>query len=434
MMFKLLMKRFKFLLQLSCTGIASILIASCSSPRHGIVPSQTKQPSVRVLITEKQSRAVVGIQAPALVYLTGSLPMMALESAEIEMTVQQNGTILCTVHGTSKTFSSEIIKIACEDEQNTCIYNGKKYSDTLIFSTDGKTISALNVLKLEKYLQGVVGNEIGTDRKEADFEAIKAQAILARTYALLKLEAPMVHQFDLYDDTRDQVFTGSELIPAMIWRAVYQTNGVVLMFGNHLAETYYHSTCGGATEAPQLVWNRPQGKSFLNGVHDDESGVVNCKISPSYRWREEYTRSEMENIVKKYLPSANPDYEQIQFAPDAYLLDLRITKRMPSGRIAELQILMGNPGGKKIYTVFGDRVRWVLRRTDGSSILRSDLFDLDISRDSNNWITKITIRGGGSGHGVGMCQWGAIGLSRKGRSTKNILQKYFPGTELKKIY
>jgi stage II sporulation protein D len=93
---------------------------------------------------------------------------------------------------------------------------------------------------------------------------------------------------------------------------------------------------------------------------------------------------------------------------------------------------MGNRLQQRSYYVHGDRVRYALRRPGSDQPLRSALFDIRIERDAARWITQGRIDGGGSGHGVGLCQWGAIGKARDGHSAREILQEYFPGTELRR--
>ncbi|MAT39288.1 MAG: hypothetical protein CL946_06765, partial [Ectothiorhodospiraceae bacterium] len=116
------------------------------------------------------------------------------------------------------------------------------------------------------------------------------------------------------------------------------------------------------------------------------------------------------------------------------LLDIKIKKRAPSGRVLELALYLGTPGKFETLELRSDKIRWVIRQPNKEDILRSTLFDLDISRDSKKWISKVTFSGGGSGHGVGMCQWGAIERARQGHAHESILKAYFPGTAIKTLY
>jgi stage II sporulation protein D len=309
------------------------------------------------------------------------------------------------------------------------------YGDTLLIASDGQSLYIINILPLEKYVKSVVPREIGRNRKSDEQQAINAQAIIARTYALGKIMLPLARLFDVYDDTRDQVFGGIGGRDALTTRGVEQTAGQVLVYGGKLAECYFHSTCGGHTEASSLVWQRPQSKPYLTGGSDRGRGEDFCRISPSYRWTEEYTREELEAILRTFLPSASEAIIPSDI-PDSqwYLLDLNILKRGASGRVTTLQVVMGNRMHQRSYYLHGDKIRWGLRRPGGDEPLRSGLFDISISRNSAHWIERVLINGGGSGHGVGMCQWGAIGMARSGFSTQEVLRKYFPGTEILTLY
>lgn len=316
---------------------------------------------------------------------------------------------------------------------------GKSYSDTLLIACDGSSLFVVNVLPLEDYLAGVLPNEIGR-RTDEEAEAVKAQAVLARTYAMAKIISPVKRLFDLYGDTRDQVFSGAGAadgggIDPIAASALRSTSGQVLTYNGTLAECYFHSTCGGATEASSLVWERPQSKPYLAGVLDEGAAGVWCSISPSWRWSERYTREELEALLRVYLPAATDAVPPSELSdPSRHLLDIAITERMPSGRVETLRIVFGTPKQQRVVLLRGDKIRWVLRRSDGSGPLRSTLFDLAAERDARRWIRTVRIDGGGNGHGIGLCQWGAVARARAGFSARSILEAYFPGTDIDKRY
>ncbi len=314
-------------------------------------------------------------------------------------------------------------------------FEGKRYSDTLVFLTDGTNIFLVNVLPLELYLRSVVPNEIGRNRKSEEIEAIKAQAILARTYTMMKINAPLLRLFDVYDDTRDQVYSGGTNHEPLVTKAILSCKGKVLMYENQFAECYFHSTCGGKTEAISYVWQRPQSKPYLVGLTDNDDSEDYCRIAPAYRWTEYYTRKDLESIIRNYLPSTNEALATDAFLKtNWYLLDVNIVKRSPSGRVSQLKFLLGDRNIQRSFYVSGDKIRWAIRRSEGNALLRSTLFDIYAERDKNNWIKTVRIDGGGNGHGIGMCQWGAIGRAVKGHSCEKILSAYFPGTSIVKVY
>jgi stage II sporulation protein D len=313
---------------------------------------------------------------------------------------------------------------------------GKSYADTLLVACDGASLYVVNILPLEDYLAGVLPNEIGR-RRDEEIEAVKAQANLARTYAFAKILSPVKRLFDLYGDTRDQVFSGAgdDNNDPVAARALRATAGQLLTFNGALAEGYYHSTCGGSTEASSLVWERPQSKPYLTGVRDEGAGGAWCNISPAWRWSESYTRAELEALLRNYLPAATDAIPAAELAdPSRHLLDIAVVGRMPSGRVESLRIVFGTPKQQRSVLLRGDRIRWVLRRGDGSGPLRSTLFDLSVVRDGARWIRSVRIDGGGNGHGIGLCQWGAVARARAGFSARGILEAYFPGTDIDRRY
>ena len=413
--------------------VLALLLLSCS-PASNIDRIGKTGPTVRVCIADPASALICGLQAGAIIE-TDRKQYTLQDSSRLTCLLEGDGQLRVRVGTTEIADAGTVFRCWYRDGTKYFLLDGRRYSDTLLLTTDGKRLYAVNTLPLERYLGGVVANEIGTVRTEDEIEAVKAQAVLARTYALMKIELPLTRLFDVYSDARDQVFTGMEYQTELSVRAVRATAGQALSFEGKLAECYYHGTCGGSTEAVSLVWKRPQSKPYLVGVKDAGRHGSYCAMSPSYRWTETYQRGELEGILRTYLPAASDSMPAANLsAAQWHLLDLRILDRMPSGRVSRLGIIMGNRSRQWKYAIDADRIRWVFRRPDAHSILRSGLFDLEIARDANQWITSVTVRGGGNGHGIGFCQWGAIGRAKKGFLAEEILQAYFPGTAIVEGY
>ena len=411
---------------------ALCIITGCSAPLQQSVPSG--EPSIRVCIAERSREFVLGIGEGAVLETVGS--RFSLDGhRELRCVLNENGGMEIFMDGRAARTFRGAFRCFYRDGTGAFSIDDGSYGDTLLVASDGRMLFVVNILPLESYLAGVVPNEIGRNRKRSEMEAIRAQAVLARTYALGKIALPLARLFDVYGDARDQMYTGREGRDPLATEAISDTRGMALTWKGQLAECYFHSTCGGHTEASSLVWKRPQSKPYLTGTADRGDGDDYCRISPSYRWTEAYVREEMEHMLRTFLPAANEAIlaEDIP-AENWHLLDLNIIKRMPSGRVATLQIVMGNRAHQRAYYVHGDKIRWALRRTDSGRALRSLLFDVHIDRDANRWITDIRIDGGGVGHGVGFCQWGGIGRARGGQAFPDILTAYFPGTGLTSLY
>ncbi|MBE0642849.1 MAG: SpoIID/LytB domain-containing protein [Bacteroidetes bacterium] len=409
------------------------VVAGCSAPLQEQLRDRGV-PSIRVCIADRAREASIGISEGALLLTPeGRYSLDGFKEMRCELAA--DGGIQVFMDGKAARRFRGVARCYYRRPGSVFSLNERTYSDTLLFASDGQSLYVINILPLEEYLKSVVPREIGRNRKIEEQAAINAQAILARTYALGKISLPLARLFDVYDDTRDQVFGGIGERDELTTRGVEQTAGQVLAYGGKLAECYYHSTCGGRTAASSLVWQRPQSKPYLIGGSDRGRDGDYCRISPSYRWTEEYTRADLESILRTFLPSANEAILPSDI-PDSkwYLLDLNILKRGASGRVTTLQVVMGNRGQQRSYYIHGDKVRWGIRRPGGDQPLRSTLFDISISRNSAHWIERVRIDGGGSGHGVGMCQWGAIGMARAGFSCEDILQNYFPATEILTLY
>ena len=408
----------------------SIILFGCSSTLN-VPEARSVDHSIRVCIADRARDVVIGISDGAVLHTAGKRYILDGHQT-LRCRLEADGTIEVLADEKPARRFRGVARCFYRQAGSTFSIDGRLYSDTLLLASDGQSLYVINVLPLEEYLKSVVPREIGRNRKVEEIEAVRAQAILARTYALAKITLPLTRLFDVYDDTRDQVFGGIGERDELSTRAVEQTAGRVISYENKLAECYYHSTCGGRTEASSLVWQRPQSKPYLTGGSDRGDGSDYCRISPSYRWTEEYSRSDLEAILRTFLPSAN-DAILAEDIPEEkwYLLDLNILKRGSSGRATMLQIVMGNRLQQRSYYLHGDKLRYGLRRPGGDQPLRSSLFDISITRNSAHWIERVRIDGGGNGHGVGLCQWGAIGMARAGKRADDILRWYFPDTEIK---
>ncbi len=407
-----------------------LLLASCSSTN--IPPRSANRPAIRVCIEESDTPADVAALVPCVLSIGGE--RVQLPANTRCRFLRSGGAWTLAGAGASRAIPDGGCRLIGRGSAACFATGGKIYSDTLIFYPQADKLFVLNALPLEDYLLQVVPAEIGADRRAADAEAVKAQAIVARSYAWARIASPARRLFDVYDDERDQRFGGYAPPSSLIASAVRASEGSVILFAGVPAETHFHSACGGRTEAPQLVWGRAMAKSWLNGVVDAEGGAAYCCIAPSFRWTETYTRSRLEEIIRAHLASALPAGAAAAIPEGQYLLDLRIVKRLPSGRVGELQIVFGAAAAHTRFSVFGDNIRRLLRRPDGGALLRSTLFDIGIERDKDNWISAVRIKGGGSGHGVGFCQWGAIGMARQGKTAPEIIFHYFPATEIRAVY
>jgi stage II sporulation protein D len=301
--------------------------------------------------------------------------------------------------------------------------NGQKYRGILevLFVAEDSTLLALNWLWVEDYLKGVIPFEMG-NQTQAEFEALKAQAVTARTYALSQIKKSESKGFDLESSVIDQVYGSMDKEEKLVNQAIDQTEGEVITYNGKFIQAFYHANCGGRTESVDEVWGH--GKiPYLKSVSDDG----NCSWYKRFEWRVAWEREKLEQSMPQYLK------EHTEYSPDAVskIKDVKIVKRSDSGRVRQLDI---KTDGRSFH-LKKDKIRWVIRKAeDPSAILPSTLFDVSIIRDSEGDIDSIVFEGRGNGHGVGMCQTGAIGMARKGYTYRQILRHYYSDTEITKVY
>lgn len=305
--------------------------------------------------------------------------------------------------------------------------NGTRYGGTLDIFHDGASLIVLNRIGIEEYLRGVVGWEIGF-LPEEKIEAAKSQAVAARTYALTRV-LQSEELWDLLGDESDQVYRGLEKTTDVIDRAIEETAGVIATYRGELLRTYYSSTCGGRTAPLEEVWFEREGAPYLMGVPDGvgrrfDPDHAFCRASPRFRWKEEWSGGpDIASIVSNLALETERPVEEL-----GRLHNIEVVKRGRAGRLFTTRF--STDAGD--IDIGGDRVRWVLRRMSDGGILRSTWVDIKVER-SGDLVTAVTAEGRGFGHGIGLCQWGAMGMAEAGYNFTQILKHYYPGARLEHV-
>ncbi|PSF38451.1 sporulation protein [Aphanothece hegewaldii CCALA 016] len=252
----------------------------------------------------------------------------------------------------------------------------------------GKGVTAVNLVDLESYLYSVVGSEaIAT----WPIEALKAQAVAARTYALNKSSTGSNRFYDLDTTVQTQVYKGLQTEYSSTHEAVNQTSGQILTYNGKAILAVFHSSSGGHTENVEEVWS--SALPYLRGVVDYD------QTAPVFQWEKSFNTNQIGNLlgvgtVKSFIPE-------------------RITR---NGRIITLKVI-GEKGSKIIDD---SHLRKVLD-------LKSTLFTVSVQDN------LVEIKGRGYGHGIGLSQWGAYYLSLQGVSYNDILSHYYQNVKLTKI-
>ena len=301
-------------------------------------------------------------------------------------------------------------------------WNGKKYRGELVITQTDSGFLVVNRLPMDSYLRGVVPLEIG-NRTAAEFAAVQAQVVAARTYAYKHLSSSRA--FDMYATVQDQVYGGVDAEKPQADAAIMTTRDVVVLYNGRPITTPYHSTCGGSTAGVSEVWYDQPDQPYLRPVSDRIPGTNNfyCDSSPRFTWTQSYDAAGLRAVMEKYLAA----YTKAPKNGLGKITDIREQGRTPSGRVAALTVQTESGS----YTLRGNDIRFVLRDPKGA-ILNSTYFSFT-QETSGGEVSSLNVNGRGYGHGIGMCQWGAIGRARAGQNYRTILETYYPGTTIGRI-
>lgn len=302
------------------------------------------------------------------------------------------------------------------------IWDGKRYRGDIVISPTDSGLLVVNRLSMDSYLRGVVPLEIG-NRTSAEVAAVQAQAVAARTYAYKHLTP--ARAFDMYATVQDQVYGGVDAEKPQSDTAIMSTADVVVLYNGQPITTPYHSTCGGSTAGVSEVWYDQPDQPYLRPVSDKIPGTNNyyCDPSPRFSWTQSYDAAGLRSVMEKYLAT----YTRAPKNGVGRITDIREQGRTPSGRVAALAIQTESG----TYTLRGNDIRFVLRDPKGA-ILNSTSFTFT-KETSGGEVSSFNVNGRGYGHGIGMCQWGAIGRARAGQNYRTILETYYPGTTIGRI-
>ena len=378
-------------------------------------------PFVRVLLEDNNSEITVSAQESFAIECLKDGTQSIYYSAQPVKIINQ-GNFIKVINYKNNIIAEHLneINILPRGTNNRLKVISKTFRGILKFLPEGGNVRLINIVYMEDYLRGVVPPELGK-RKESEIEAVKAQAIAARTYAMAHLKQYGNQPYDMKSSIIDQVYDGASVELDIVNKALDATAGQVLYYQDKYVNAYYHSTCGGMTDNIEKVWDRKESP-YLKAAKDGDA----CSWSKYFRWEEHFTEQQLRSRMEQYLSSDRGKDLRI-----AKIKDIKILDRTPGGRVGKMKVTTEN----NIYTFKKDRIRWVLGRTSNPDlILPSDNFDLHITRYNDGSVKAVTFSGKGYGHGVGMCQCGAIGLSRKGWTSANILKKYYTDVEIKKIY
>ena len=380
-------------------------------------------PQLRIGLAVGVPSATLGGGADLVVTDPGGGRLATIPAGEQWRVVASGTGVSVQPSGRTGSTPAEMIAVTTTDPSATVKVNGRTYRGIVEVVRDTGGVTLVNRLPLETYLLGVVSAEMGR-RNLAEFEALRAQAVVSRTYALRNLLRRAALGFDLHASVADQVYSGSGSETAEGLDAVHSTRGMVLTYAGAPIDAFYYSTCGGRTADGVEVF-RAASRPYLRSFADvDEQGTAYCSISPRYRWREEWTGDALRATLRRTLPvTAGVPGDRVREVRDVW-----VVQRTASGRVGRLAITLG----ANQVMVDGPAVRQVLRPASGD-LLRSAAFTLTATGGGGG-ISRLVAEGSGAGHGVGLCQWGAVARSRAGQDFERILAAYYPGAALQRLY
>ena len=373
--------------------VLTVFLLFLSVPVDG-VPVEKSSNLIRVCVIDGKDRIGLILKSAYKVYeINSDRVLMEGYRLHTDIAITKSGLLIG-----KKEVSSYGIKVKTAKDSTTYIDSRRFRGDINIIRKDDLKLTVVNNVDLEDYLYGVLYHEVSHRWPK---EALKAQAIAARTFALYQKRQNALQPYDLRSDIYSQVYGGSTSEKWSTTRAVNLTNGKILVYNGDIFSSYYHATCAGHTEDATNLWTIDLPP--LKGVECDS-----CKYSPHYKWVKDIPLWQITNKLKEN------GYKTGRIA------SIIILSKNSSGRIEKIEIK--DEAGVSLILTAKD-----FRQMIGPNAVRSTKFDISIKG------SQAYLQGYGWGHGAGMCQWGAFGMARKGKKAEEILKHYYPGAEITTI-
>ncbi len=454
MIFKIIKNSHKFYL----IGI----IIFCVFQNHSV--SAAREPLIRVLISKNTNLRIRSDRSIPLIIKGQKFSDKKIKGLTLKK--ESNRTTIFFDKNKQKIYDlKNKSKIVVKSSDGRGIWVGqKRYLGKLNLYILDSEILVINILGIEKYLSSVVGSEMPA---KWPLEALKAQAIASRTYALKQKGNSL---YDIDSTNKNQVYSGLEARTYKTIRAVRSTRSLVLTYKNKLINALFHSSSGGMTENSQDVWKNEY--PYLSSVKDFD------KNNPKLRWQKKFSNEELKSLFPKIGGIKKIEIQNITntgrvknvkllgyYGSDQMSgVDIRKRLNLKSNFVRfefiEDNEIESNNNNSKLLTTnkFGDEpLSYIVKAGDSlndiayqynvnvyeiidlNSIKDSSLININqkllIPRNSSNsssTVEKILVVSGyGSGHGVGMSQWGARYMASKGQKAERILKHFYKGVKIK---
>ena len=263
----------------------------------------------------------------------------------------------------------------------------RNYGGAISFRVNNKKLDIVNRVEMDEYLKGVLPKEMSPS---FPMESLKAQALCSRSFAINNYNKFIKNGYNLDDTTRSQVYYGKDVEEKTTNKAVEETIGQVIKYDGKVAETIFCASSGGYTVASSEAWG---GNSVPYLISKEDPYSV-------HPWKYELKNSDLKKLNLSDVFSVSLDYNN-------------------SNRVNNLTFSTSKGDVKIKATDFRQKI--------GNTLIKSTLFDVNVIGN------KVFVSGKGYGHGVGMSQYGAVEMAKKGSNYKDIIEFYFPGTNIEKI-
>ena len=362
--------------------------------------SAAREPLIRVLISKSRNLRIRSDKSIPLIIKGQKFSNKKIKGLTVRK--ENNRTSLFFDKNKQKIYDlKNKVKFVVKSSDGRGIWVGqKRYSGILNLLVLDSEILVINILGIEKYLSSVVGSEMPA---KWPLEALKAQAIASRTYALKQKGNPI---YDIDSTQKNQVYNGLESRTYKTVRAVRSTRSLVLTYKNKLINALFHSSSGGMTENSQDVWKNEY--PYLSSVRDFD------RNNPKLQWKKKFSSGELQKLF--------PEIGGIK--------KIEILNITNTGRVKNVKIF-GKYASDQISGV-DIRKRMNLKSTFVRFKFVEDKKYISDNDNSNIPIEKtLIVFGQGSGHGVGMSQWGARYMASKGQKAERILKHFYRGVRIK---
>lgn len=368
------------------TGILLLFILIATGCAYDTRPFMKVSPQVNILLSESSEIKLSGLGH----YRLTCAPIN--ESAQGDLSASVSNGLLLLNGVPMQTNTAEIAP------SDSFTYQKKNYRGIArILMKDGRLL-LVNQLDLESYLYGVLPLEVSPSWDE---EALKAQAVVSRTYALYEVmnARKTSKPYDLFDDTRSQVYQGLSVENPVTTRAVETTLGEVVQYHGRVIKAYFHAASGGMTESALEAFGADS--PYLKPVDSPYGG----EVYPEYRWILTMPLTKVQDLFKLESP----------------IVGVSVTQRTASKRIKQISFTDSDSNRLEIS---GSDFRTLI----GSTRMKSTRANLRITND------QLEISGQGYGHGVGLGQWDALGMAKHGMRYRNVVLFFYPGTKIEKVW